>query len=224
MVIFRKPIAGASERALARFVGRAQRAAGLHGRVDVVVTSSRELRDLNRRFRRQDHATDVLSFPSGCHTLCEEKGGDFVGDIAISAEIAAENARRLGHPAADELKILALHGLLHLAGYDHERDRGEMAHKESRLRRMLRLPDTLIARANGRMRCKDASASADATKIPRHARARRGEEVVGRARFNDRAPEARYEGQPARHVAGGGARATSEEQSARRRRYQGRPR
>lgn len=143
MVIFRKNIAGASERALARFVSRAQRAAGLRGRVDVVVTTSRELRDLNRRFRRKDHPTDVLSFPAA-----PTSDDDFEGDIAISGDIAQDNAKLLGHTAAEELRILALHGLLHLAGYDHERDHGEMARKEARLRRDLNLPETLIARTS----------------------------------------------------------------------------
>jgi probable rRNA maturation factor len=66
--------------------------------------------------------------------------------VAISADIARENARRLGHSAANEVKILALHGLLHLAGYDHERDAGEMARKEKRLRQQLRLEAGLIER------------------------------------------------------------------------------
>jgi probable rRNA maturation factor len=71
---------------------------------------------------------------------------DFAGDVAISAEIAAQNARRLGHSLPEEIKILALHGVLHLAGYDHERDRGEMARKEEHLRKQLGLPVALIER------------------------------------------------------------------------------
>ena len=78
-------------------------------------------------------------------SLCLRGGGS--GDIAISAEIAASNAGRLGHSAGDELKILILHGLLHLAGYDHETDAGEMAREEARLRRALRLPVALIERS-----------------------------------------------------------------------------
>ena len=69
------------------------------------------------------------------------------GDIAVSAEIAAVYARRLGHSLADELKVLILHGLLHLAGYDHETDDGEMEQEEARLRSELRLPPSLIQRA-----------------------------------------------------------------------------
>ena len=73
----------------------------------------------------------------------------FAGDIAISAEIASAKAASLGHSAAQEIKILALHGVLHLAGYDHENDNGEMAGKEAKLRRSLGLPVGLIER-NGR--------------------------------------------------------------------------
>lgn len=144
MVILRKRVAGLSGPALARFATRAARAVRLRGSANVLVTTSNALRALNRRFRGKDRPTDVLSFPpvSG---LSE----DFAGDIAISAGIAAQNARRLGHTAAQEIKILVLHGLLHLAGYDHERDRGEMKRKEERLRRALGLPAGLIARSRG---------------------------------------------------------------------------
>ncbi len=107
----------------------------------MVVAGSRELRDLNRRFRGKDKPTDVLSFSSA------GTGEDAEGDIAISADIATENATRLGHRPADELKILVLHGLLHLAGYDHESDTGQMARRESSLRQQLRLPQALIQRA-----------------------------------------------------------------------------
>ena len=71
----------------------------------------------------------------------------FAGEIAISADIACQNALRYGHSPAQEIKVLALHGILHLAGYDHERDNGQMAREEARLRRALGLPSTLIERA-----------------------------------------------------------------------------
>lgn len=138
-VIFRRRIAGLSAAALAKFVGRASRAARLSGSVNVLVTGNRELRTLNHRFRGKNLATDVLSFPAGL-------GNGFAGDVAVSAEIASRNAKRLGHSTADEIRILALHGILHLAGYDHERDRGEMAAKEIQLRRSLGLPSGLIER------------------------------------------------------------------------------
>lgn len=141
MIIFRKSVAGLSEGALARFVMRARHAAKLRGAVSVLVTGSRELRALNDRFRGKDSATDVLSFPPVPDVV-----SGIAGDIAISAEIAAQNARRLGHSTAEEIKVLVLHGVLHLAGYDHERDHGEMARKERRLRESLGLPVGLIER------------------------------------------------------------------------------
>ncbi len=73
----------------------------------------------------------------------------FAGDIAISAEIAAQNAKRLGHSIAEEIQILALHGILHLAGFDHERDNGRMAGIEANLRAVLGLPVGLIERNLG---------------------------------------------------------------------------
>ena len=105
--------------------------------VNVLVTSSRELRSLNRQFRGADKSTDVLSFPSLLAGPREAKR--LAGDVAISVDIARENAERLGHSVADEVKILSLHGILHLAGFDHEHDNGEMARKEMRLRRNLKL-------------------------------------------------------------------------------------
>lgn len=142
MVILRKPVAQLSESALARFVTRACRAAKLPGKVNVMVTSGQEMRSLNRRFRGKDKPTDVLSFPP----MADFADG-LAGDVAISADIAAKNARSLGHEPAEEIKILALHGVLHLAGYDHEKDKGEMVREETRLRRLLGLSTGLIERS-----------------------------------------------------------------------------
>ena len=142
MVILKKHVPGLDEASLDRFLVRARRAVGLRGQVTVLVTTNRALRVLNERFRGKDHPTDVLSFPSA-----PLASPDFAGDLAISAEIAAQNARRLGHTSKDEIKILALHGVLHLAGYDHERDHGEMARREERLRKQLGLPVALIERS-----------------------------------------------------------------------------
>jgi probable rRNA maturation factor len=141
VVIFRKRVAGLTEAALSRFIGKASHAAGLKGKVDVLIAGNRELRLLNNRFLGKDKPTDVLSFPSEpCSAkLCP-------GEIAISAEIASENARLLGHNIAEEIKVLILHGILHLAGYDHEQDKVEMARKELRLRTALMLPAGLIER------------------------------------------------------------------------------
>jgi probable rRNA maturation factor len=149
LVILRKHVAGLSDASLARFVARAGRTVKLRGAVNLVVTGSNELRALNRRFRGKDQPTDVLSFVPD---------PDFVsglaGDIAISAEIAKQNARRLGHSTAQEIKILVLHGVLHLAGYDHESDHGVMAGKEAKLRRSLGLPVGLIERNGGSIKKK----------------------------------------------------------------------
>ncbi len=139
MVIMRRAIRGVSRPALERFVAQAQRAVGLRGEVNLLVAGSAELRRLNRDFRHKDKPTDVLSFPAISR--------EFAGDIAISTDIARANARRLGHSTDQELRVLALHGLLHLAGYDHESDRGQMRRKEERLRAALGLPTALIARS-----------------------------------------------------------------------------
>ena len=126
---------------LRRFLVRAQREVRLDGEVNVRITSNEEMRRLNREFRRKNEPTDVLSFPSSLNGK-----SDPAGDIAISAEIAYANAGALGHPFEEELKILMLHGLLHLAGYDHENDKGQMARREQRLRAKLNLPTSLIER------------------------------------------------------------------------------
>jgi probable rRNA maturation factor len=106
-------------------------------RMTCLITNDRELRRLNRLFRKQDYATDVLSFPM-------DDGG---GEIAISLDRAMAQARECGHGVADEIRILMLHGVLHLAGMDHETDSGEMARAEMRWRKRLGLPNGLIERA-----------------------------------------------------------------------------
>ena len=141
MIIFQKRVADLTELALSRFLARARRAAGLKGAVNVLVTTSAEMKSLNRRFRAKDKPTDVLSFPAGSGAQKQ-----FAGEIAISAEIATKNARSLGHSPAEEVKILVLHGVLHLRGYDHESDHGQMAKREEQLRAQLHLPLGLIER------------------------------------------------------------------------------
>jgi probable rRNA maturation factor len=106
-------------------------------RVTCLITNDRELRRLNRVFRGKNYATDVLSFPM-------DGGG---GEIAISLDRAVVQAREYGHGVADEVRILMLHGVLHLAGMDHETDSGEMARAEMRWRKRLGLPCGLIERA-----------------------------------------------------------------------------
>jgi len=146
VVIFQKRVADLTELALNRFVARARRAAGLKGLVNVLLTSSAEMKSLNRRFRGKDKPTDVLSFPAE-----PDAQKRFAGEIAISTEIAAQNAWALRHSLAEEVKILVLHGVLHLRGYDHECDNGQMARREEQLRAKLHLPLGLIERA-GRKR------------------------------------------------------------------------
>jgi len=146
LVILEKKVAGLNEEALGRFVLRARKAVGVRGQVNVLVTSSAAVRSLNFRFRRQNKATDVLSFPSISSVSESRNAAKQAGDVAISADIALQNSFRLGHPAVQEIKILALHGILHLAGFDHERDNGQMARKEIKLRRALGLPAALIER------------------------------------------------------------------------------
>ena len=145
MIILHKKIAGLSEPSLSRFVLRARQTAPLRGAVNVLVTTSSAMRALNFKFRGQNKPTDVLSFPASPIATNEKK--TFAGEIAISAEIAAQNAARLGHSVALEIKTLVLHGILHLAGFDHERDNGEMARKEAKCRRALRLPLSLTERS-----------------------------------------------------------------------------
>lgn len=137
MLIFETAIKGLSAAVLQRFVRRAQKLAGVAGEVDVLISNNQRLQALNRRFRRKNKPTDVLSFPRSTG-----------GDIAISAQIARRNAALYGHGTAEELKILVLHGMLHLAGHDHESDAGEMARLESRLRAQFKLPASLIDRTH----------------------------------------------------------------------------
>ena len=144
MVILQKRVPGLSLAALESFAVRARRAARVTGTVNVLVTSSTAVQALNRRFRGKNKATDVLSFPSPLSPPLHTS--KLAGEVAISADIAALNAHRMGHSVAEEVKILTLHGILHLAGFDHERDNGKMARKELTLRRALNLPVGLIER------------------------------------------------------------------------------
>lgn len=131
-----------SARDLSQFVMTACRRLSLPAGASLLVTSSQRMRALNLRFRCKNHATDVLSFPGPAFVE------GFAGDIAISLDIARRNARLQGHSIGDEVKILVLHGLLHLAGYDHETDNGEMARREKMLRKKLGLPSGLIERSD----------------------------------------------------------------------------
>ena len=109
------------------------------GAVTIAILPNSRVKALNRKYRGKNAGTDVLSFPGA---------GDYLGDITISREIAQNQAKSLRHSLAIELRVLALHGLLHLLGYDHESDNGRMARVEARLRRKAGLPLGLIARSS----------------------------------------------------------------------------
>jgi probable rRNA maturation factor len=115
---------------LRRVLEGAAQALSIEGEVSLVLTGDRAVRALNARYRGKDRPTDVLSFPGGGvkHEL---------GDIVISVETARKNARALGRTLDQELDVLALHGFLHVLGYDHETDDGTMDRLERRLRRRL---------------------------------------------------------------------------------------
>lgn len=132
-----------TSRTLSKFLAEAQQALKLRGLVSVLLTTDTAMRRLNRQFRGKNKATDVLSFPAG-----DISRGEVAGDLAISVETARKQAAQQGHALTCELKILILHGLLHLAGYDHESDSGEMAKRERRLRARFNLPLGLIERAH----------------------------------------------------------------------------
>jgi probable rRNA maturation factor len=104
-----------------------------------LITDDKALHKLNLQFLQHDYPTDVLSFPAGSDS-------DELGELAISVERAEAQAAGFGHTLLDELRILMLHGVLHLSGMDHERDKGEMAAAERRLRKLFQLPQTLIMR------------------------------------------------------------------------------
>ena len=144
--------------AIVDHLGRPARASGLsawlvrvapasaRGEITLALVSDPRIRELNKRFRHKDSSTDVLSFPEDARV---PRPALRLGDIVIAADTARRQAREAGHPYAVELKILALHGLLHLLGYDHESpsDRGRMARMERRLRAKGGLREGLIERA-----------------------------------------------------------------------------
>jgi probable rRNA maturation factor len=127
------------DRQVSAFVRRLGRDLARGRAFAVVVSSDRFVRNTNGRFRGKPAVTDVLSFPDG-----EDRR---LGDILIAAGQARRQARALGHRVEDEVKVLALHGLLHLLGYDHERDEGRMRRAERRWRRVYGLTAGLIERA-----------------------------------------------------------------------------
>jgi len=138
-LLFRVPASGVSRRSARRFATRLASEVARGGAFACLITSDAEIRRLNRQFRKQDHSTDVLSFPAA-------KANGFLGDIAISYPRAKEQAAEYGVTVQQEIEILMLHGVLHLLGMDHEKDRGQMARAEKKWRAALGLASSLIER------------------------------------------------------------------------------
>ena len=138
LVLFRRAPAGLKRPALNEFARTLRDRIAKGREFHCLISDDRELRRLNRQFLGADYATDVLSFPLNDNGL--------LGELAISAERAAAQARECGHSRLDEIRILMLHGVLHLVGMDHETDRGAMARAEARWRKKLHLPVGLIGR------------------------------------------------------------------------------
>ena len=131
--------AGTGANTLSRWLRRVAPAKA-RGHVTIALVTDRRIQQLNRTFRGMDKATDVLSFPA------DEPG--MLGDVVIARGVARRQARGAGHDFPTEVRVLALHGLLHLLGYDHEHDGGRMARLEARLRRKGGLREGLIERAS----------------------------------------------------------------------------
>ena len=143
MIVNRQSRIPISIAALNRFWERVRNELKL-GRRDATVcfVGEPEMKRLNREYRGKRKSTDVLSFPfeaNGNRAARHADAKDYLGDIAISPEVARRNAKRFGRTLDEEIRVLMLHGALHLLGYDHETDNGEMEARESVLRKRLGL-------------------------------------------------------------------------------------
>lgn len=133
MILNRQRTVRVARRSLEGFLRRVERE--LHvdeAGVTVCFVSDTEIARMNRRYRQKKGPTDVLSFPLGKKARAKN---EYLGDIAIAPETARRYAKKSGRSLASELRVLILHGVLHLLGYDHETDRGQMNRLESKLRR-----------------------------------------------------------------------------------------
>ena len=111
--------------------------------IELIITTEDEIKDINKKYRNIDKSTDVLSFPY------EDMPMSPLGSIIISSGHVQSKAKELGHSTDDELTLLFIHGLLHLLGFDHEVDNGEMREEEKRLIKKFNLPESLIIRIEG---------------------------------------------------------------------------
>jgi probable rRNA maturation factor len=160
MIVNRQRSVRVAAKDLNRFVVRARRALGLPSKsISICLVGNSEMMRWNRAYRGKKGPTDVLSFPAGEHqgpgvpkksrsrsgadrvsiAPHSDGGSRYLGDIAIAPAVAKRNALRWGRTFRDEMRILILHGMLHLMGYDHETDTGQMDRRERRLRRELGL-------------------------------------------------------------------------------------
>jgi len=142
-IIFRRQPPDVRPRAIAAFAATLEREVAKGKPFEVLLTGDADLRRLNRDFRGRDYPTDVLSFP---HAVSARSACP-IGSLAISIPRARAQAREYGHSTEEEIRILMLHGVLHLLGMDHETDSGRMARAEKRWREKLGLPVSLIERA-----------------------------------------------------------------------------
>jgi probable rRNA maturation factor len=186
LLLFRHSSRRVQRTPLRVFLGAALQRIAPGRAVTCLITTDEELRELNQRFRGKNYSTDVLSFPS-------PQGSAELGEMAISFDRASEQATAQGHSVDQELRILVLHGLLHLSGMDHETDSGEMARAERAWRKRLGLPSGLIERnqnatphsvAAGIRSAKSAARTAQQTRdrLTPHAVPRRLRSAKGAAR------------------------------------------
>ncbi len=138
-IIYRRRCSAIHRSSLAQFANQLSKDLADGQSFECLISDDEELQSLNRKFRKKNKPTDVLSFPDG--------SGFFLGSLAISYDRAKDQAREYGHRIEEEIRILILHGVLHLSGMDHEADQGEMGRKEAVLRKKYGLPPGLIARA-----------------------------------------------------------------------------
>ena len=138
LISYRRLPAHLDRSVIESFAGTLRRTVARGREFHCLITGDAEIRRLNQAYRKKDYATDVLSFPGS---------GAYMGDIAISLARARVQAKQYGHALEDEIRILMLHGVLHLRGLNHESDSGEMARAETRWRRKFGLPNGLIERA-----------------------------------------------------------------------------